>query len=319
MAAAKRGKDRRSAPGGGDSVAVFTLYGETAPAAGQEFVHIEDITSRNLLYNWEIRAHRHQGLFQMVFIFEGQASLSLDGQSSELSGPCAVILPSAVVHGFRFTPGTHGYVLTLAESLLQGQEGRRERLLGECLLWEPAVIGLADSAGGGARLAVLLEQLHLEFRGAGAGRSVTLEWLMGVVLVLVARERARAAGAARLDSGQVDVFNRFRAEVETRFAQHWSVPDYAAALMLTESKLNRVCRAVAGRSAYDVAQARLLLEAKRKLLYLPVPAALIAYELGFEDPAYFWRFFRKHTGLTPAAFRKAQRARLSAAGEEEGR
>ena len=92
------------------------------------------------------------------------------------------------------------------------------------------------------------------------------------------------------------------------------MPHYAAALNLTESKLNRACRSVAASSVNEVIQARLLLEAKRKLMYLPVPVATVAYELGFEDPAYFWRFFRKRAGMTPAEFRKAQRALVGAGG-----
>ncbi len=243
MADRRKGGGRRGAARSQQSVAVFALYGETAPVADQEFVHIEDITSRNLLYNWDIRTHRHQGLFQMVSLLNGRASLSLEDQTHELDGPCAVILPAGVVHGFHFTPGAFGYVLTLAESLLQRQEGGG-RLLAECLLWEPMVMRLAD---GGARLAALLDQLHQEFRGEAAARPAMLEWLVGAVLILAARERAQAAGAAQTHHGQADMFSRFRAEVEAHFLQHWSVPDYAAALGLTESKLNRVCRAAAGR------------------------------------------------------------------------
>lgn len=310
MAERRRSGTRQNSANKQENIAVFALYGETALVADQDFLHIEDITSRNLLYNWKIRVHKHMGLFQMVFLLEGQASLSLDDQSSELTGPCVVILPSGVVHGFRFTPGASGYVLTLAESMLQRQDGSG-RLLAECLLWQPMVTELTEAK----RLATLLDQLHLEFRGDAAARPVMLEWMVGAVLILTARERAHAVGAAQLDRGQTDIFNRFRAEVEARFTKGWSVPDYAAALGLTESKLNRVCRAAAGRPAYDIVQARLLLEAKRKLLYLPVPVALIAYELGFEDPAYFWRFFKRHTGQTPAVFRKAQQARFSVTGD----
>ena len=292
-----------------ESVAVFALYGETAPVADQEFLHIEDVISRSALYDWSIRVHKHQGLFQIVFLLEGGAALNLDDQVHNLASPCAVILPSGVVHGFHFTLDPIGYVLTLAESLLQRQDSSG-RFLGECLLWEPMVVDLQDST----RPAALLEQLHLEFRNEAAARPMMLEWLVGAVLVLVARERAQVTGAARHSRGQSDIFNRFRAEVELRFTQRWRVHDYAAALGMTESKLTRVCRAVAGRAPYDIVQARLLLEAKRKLLYLPVPAALIAYELGFEDPAYFWRFFKKHTGMTPAAFRKKQHVNFSMKG-----
>ena len=47
-----------------------------------------------------------------------------------------------------------------------------------------------------------------------------------------------------------------------------------------------------------------MLEARRKLTYIAAPVSRLAYELGFQDPAYFCRFFRKHTGMTPSEFRR---------------
>jgi AraC family transcriptional activator of pobA len=98
--------------------------------------------------------------------------------------------------------------------------------------------------------------------------------------------------------------------VEQHYLQHWSVADYAAALNVTPSKLNRLSKALAGRSAFEITQERLLLEARRRLVYIAAPVQLLAYELGFEDPAYFNRFFKKRTGMTPARFRREQHEKL---------
>ena len=57
-------------------------------------------------------------------------------------------------------------------------------------------------------------------------------------------------------------------------------------------------------------QQRLMLEACRQLTYVPSSVATIAYELGFQDPAYFSRLFRRHTGMTPTQFRRAQAATM---------
>lgn len=305
----------QSKPSKRNAIEVFALYGERVPVAGQEFLHIEEIQTRSQRYDWKIRSHTHQGLFQTIFIFGGATLLDLDGQTSEVAAPCTVIVPAGTVHGFQFEPGTQGYVLTFAESFLHGKEESRE-----CLLWKPMVLSLLASPanpGGHRRFASLLEHLNEEFRGALAARGAMQEWLVRAVLLLLARERARIAQAAQPGGRELDVFNRFRALLERRFKEHWSVPRYAAALNLTESKLNRACRSVAASSVNEVIQARLLLEAKRKLLYLPVPVATVAYELGFEDPAYFWRFFRKRARMTPAEFRKAQMALAGAGGMPE--
>jgi AraC family transcriptional activator of pobA len=50
-------------------------------------------------------------------------------------------------------------------------------------------------------------------------------------------------------------------------------------------------------------QLRLLIEAERQLRYTSMPVAQVAFYLGFDDPAYFSRFFMRRMGLTPRAFR----------------
>jgi hypothetical protein len=68
-------------------------------------------------------------------------------------------------------------------------------------------------------------------------------------------------------------------------------------------RLNRLCLKIAGKSAFEMTQDRLMLEACRKLTYVPAGVASIAYELGFQDPAYFSRLFKKLVGMTPKEYR----------------
>jgi transcriptional regulator GlxA family with amidase domain len=62
---------------------------------------------------------------------------------------------------------------------------------------------------------------------------------------------------------------------------------------------------VAGRPASALLHARLVLEAKRLLVYTPMRVAEVSWTLGFADPAYFTRFFTQKTGLPPSKFRAA--------------
>ena len=80
--------------------------------------------------------------------------------------------------------------------------------------------------------------------------------------------------------------------------------EYAAALHVSESRLRSACLALTGQSPIQLIHARILLEAKRRLHYTDGPVQEIAYALGFEDPAYFTRFFSRRAGLSPRAFRQ---------------
>lgn len=285
----------------------YALYGEPPAVADAEFVHIEDIASRSRLYNWEIRSHTHRGLFQTVFVLEGGARAQLDDRTVDLAAPFAIAIPPAVVHAFQFRPESLGYVLTVAESLLFDGAHPQARALFEGLFGEARVVELEAGPPGTGRVAALLDQLVAEFRWAEPGRALMCECLVRAVLLLVGRRHALVSGRTPSERVRAELFARFRAMVDERIGEQWGVPAYADALGITESRLNRLCRKLAGRSALEVVQDRLLLEARRRLIYIEAPVSMLAYELGFKDPAYFCRFFKKRTGLPPAEFRRRNR------------
>ena len=72
---------------------------------------------------------------------------------------------------------------------------------------------------------------------------------------------------------------------------------------MSAQRLNQACKARTGKTASELLHERLIVEAKRCLIYMDLNVAEIGYELGFEDPAYFSRVFRKETGEAPADFR----------------
>ncbi len=97
--------------------------------------------------------------------------------------------------------------------------------------------------------------------------------------------------------------SRFRKLVSKHFLQQQQVAGYAAMLFITPNHLNRVVKEITGKTASDSIAEMMLQEAKALLKYTDLPAAEIAYHLRFSDPSSFNRFFKKHAGLTPLAYR----------------
>jgi AraC family transcriptional activator of pobA len=311
MAAGARGKRATGLAGSAapsQIVPVFSLYGEPRERLEDDFVHIEDIASRSGRYDWAIDRHVHHGLCQLLLLVGGGVEMRLDDVASEREGPCLAIVPPSTVHAFRFTPGAVGHVLTFAESRLADGAPERRALV-EAVFARAAAIDLAGADGAVSRLSRVLDDIAEEFRQREAGWTMMLEALVSSALVTVARLQASQARREIANSRNGELFSRFRALVERAFAEHRSARWYAEALGVSESRLDRAARAAAGQSAFETVQDRLILEARRKLVYIAAPVATIAYELGFEDPAYFWRFFRRRTGSTPAEFRRAARRR----------
>lgn len=283
----------------------FFLYGDAGLARDAEFFHIEDIRSRSERYDWRIGSHTHPGLYQLVFFLEGGGEVTLDEMCEPVCSPAVVVIPPGAVHAFAFAPATHGYVLTLAEAMLF--EGARPSGLrfDETLFRRPALLRLEAESPSTRRLAALLDLLQDEFRAMAPGRTQMVEWQVWSVLMLLTRHQMAVSGtASRAERARSEGFAHFRRLLESHYTEHWPVARYAEALHISERTLDRLSRLVAGCSAFELIQQRVVLEARRKLAYIVAPVSRLAYELGFEDPAYFCRFFRKRTGMTPSEFRR---------------
>jgi AraC-like DNA-binding protein len=98
---------------------------------------------------------------------------------------------------------------------------------------------------------------------------------------------------------------RFRQLLEEYVGRRRRVADYAAMLGITPGHLNDLARRHLGQSAGAAIRGRLVSEARRRLLHTGDTAVRIAEDLGFEDPAYFSRFFVRETGASPSRFRIA--------------
>ena len=96
---------------------------------------------------------------------------------------------------------------------------------------------------------------------------------------------------------------RFKNLVETHFQQWHQVKEYAAALSVSPNYLNEVIKSTIGISAKDFIQNRLLLEAKRTAVFTGKSSKEIAFELGFDDPSHFSKFFRSGAGQSLLEFK----------------
>jgi AraC family transcriptional activator of pobA len=284
------------------SIPRYQLYGDDAEAPPDvDFLHVEKIRTRSELYEWEIGVHTHDGLIQLVLLLGGGAELTLDGVVSQLAPPGAVMLPPGAVHSFRFVPGTDGYVLTLAEGLLDGTAmGAWVRSL---LFDRGRAIALTPEMAPVERLRQLLGQLLAEFASIDDGREAMLSWLAQATLLLLARCADDEWGGGDRPRSS-DTYRDFRRLLEAHYQDHWPVRRYASALGTSESSLNRVCGEVIGTTAFEVIQARIELEARRRLTFMGAPVSQIGCELGFGDPSYFSRFIRRRTGRTPSELRR---------------
>jgi AraC-like DNA-binding protein len=125
-------------------------------------------------------------------------------------------------------------------------------------------------------------------------------------LIVLARQYAAAHRVAPQRPTH-RVVSRFVELVERDAARRHRIADYAAELAVTPGHLSVLCTQYAGQRAKRLLENVLVSRARRMLLYTDESAARVGASLGFEDPSYFSRFFRRETGQTPKEFRSVLR------------
>ena len=107
-----------------------------------------------------------------------------------------------------------------------------------------------------------------------------------------------------VDTTGDNLIRSFRKAVEQDYKKEHSTTYYANSLYISPDHLNRTFKAKSGKTAKEYIQSRIITEAKRLLYFADLTNKEIAYELGFNEPANFSAFFKKHTQLSPSHFKK---------------
>jgi len=295
----------------------YALYGDQAPPGWSNSFNFEWIPQRSAPYNWEIQPHVHDAFIQLLYLTAGGVDVQFDDARRSVSAPCLLVVPAGTVHSFHFARDTDGPVITATQKPL---ESLAAVVMPELVatIRTPAVVAL----GAGTRYTEALMPLFLaveqESRIHAPGQVAAGMSLLTALLVQVARIRMTCQPTTTpVHSRKAAQIERFRALIDARFRTRCSVESYAAELGVTPGQLTRLCRDVLGMSSLDVINARVMHDAQRELVYSSSTVQQLAATLGFEDEAYFSRFFRKHSGQTPKEFRR--RALQQVAPPEEAR
>ena len=105
-------------------------------------------------------------------------------------------------------------------------------------------------------------------------------------------------------NSKLDTIRNFNLLVELHYRKEHSVQFYAAEMNKSPKTLSNLFAIYNHKSPLEVIQDRIVMEAKRLFYYTDKSAKEIGYELGFDDPGHFSRFFKNGTGMSPSEFKK---------------
>ncbi|WIJ25087.1 helix-turn-helix domain-containing protein [Devosia sp. RR2S18] len=271
-------------------IPTYALYGEPSGQGAQEWLHWEPIQSRSRVHAYKIAPHRHEQFFQVLHIAGGSASVTIDGAAWEMQAPAVVVVPALCVHAFKFSSDIDGVVLTLMQRDLTATGA------GEL---QP---GIAPAE---ASVTQAIYSLIAEADRPADAHLVAMPALITLLAVALRRVMKGSASAPAGGGRYQSHAHAFRDLVELRFRETRRIGEYASALGISTNHLNRVTQRVFGSSALGVIEHRVVLEARRLLLFSTQSVKQIGSDLGYEDPAYFSRFVTRVLGTPPSEFRRA--------------
>lgn len=221
----------------------YSIYGEHGRTMDVDWLHCESIAERSSLQDWEIGPHKHELLFQLFWIEKGRCTVSLDGSEQAVKGPCLLLAPPQIVHGFHFEPRLQGHVVTVLAQHLSKLLAEEPALASR--LMKPRVQPL--DAGQNSMVALAIRALREEFHSAADWRSLGVDSALIRLLVTLGRcLPALPTGTSPHGSRGLQHVRRYRALIEERFRLQPALASLADEIGITSTQLNRVCQAALG-------------------------------------------------------------------------
>lgn len=280
------------------------LYGEESARLDAEYLFSELLETRSRSFGWVIQPHIHARLFQLFFLQTGQVSFQEATRQRDLTAPLALLIPPTSLHGLTYSPDATGRILTLSGALVDSLFPGISSLTS--MLGTVQSLTRFDEPYSAGMVGELIETIDKELFDSQPEKRMMLQvCLQRLFLVLFRIWRHNEAMEAVPNNLSLQYFRKFQQQVR-QVGTMYSIAQLADDLAITPVHLNRICRAIAGKSASQLVQEHILDEARKYLIYTSYSVSEIAYLLHFEYPNYFAKFFRKHTGMSPTQFRDSQ-------------
>jgi len=227
----------------------------------------------------------------------GTSHWELEFNEIKLGGACLCFIAPGQVHKHLRKKDNNGWYLCVDPGLVSAQY----REVFDTYLHAEQVISVHKTDRIFDMLPILMDSFHQEMNNL---KKAELHSLLDATVAMIASRVIQSQNSTHLVGSQkYNIVSRFKQLVRKRYKELKQVKDYASLLNITPLYLNEVVKTVTGFPASYWIHQEIILEAKRLLYYTTLDVQEIAYDLGYEDPAYFSRFFKNNTGTAASAFR----------------
>jgi AraC-like DNA-binding protein len=242
--------------------------------------------------------HRHD-FYYILVLEKGSGSHTVDFKQYPVADRTVFFLRPGQVHQITLDAGSTGFLIQFVTGfydLHDKEAGRLLRRAGSVNYYQPGVQNFK-------RLYAALVHVFREYNDKQEQYQEAIRAHMAVFFI----ELVRICNGCMPDSAgsyMQEQLEAFMALLEAHVHEHKQVSQYAAMMHLSAYQLNHITQTLRGKTASELISEYIILEARRYLLATNYRVSNVADILGYEDASYFTRFFKKHTGFSPEAYRQ---------------
>ena len=273
-------------------------------------IHYDRLENLADFFGRNMPVHYHDRFYQLHVIENGVVRVHLDETSYSAQGPMFFLTPPTVPHAFVLEDHAEGHVVTTRQPIMWEILGTIEQnAWPRGFLNTPLCIEMkaGEDEQVTRRILYLLALMAEEKTNSIGANDSAMKALLQLVLIYISRLSYQAPRRKSFRKEDVRVFHEFNELIETHYREHIKLKRYAGEIGVTEARLNEICRRLSGLPSKRLVIERVMQEARRRLLFTTRSISEIGYELGFRDPAYFARFFRRNAGMTAGQYRSSDR------------
>jgi len=255
--------------------------------------------------------HRHD-FYTIYWIKKGQLINTIDTVTHAVKKNPLFFLAPGLVHKLEFSEKIEGYMIAFQDAFmcLKDQAATLMGINSSLFFNNQFSSVITLTAEQEKDFEMVVHMLMKEVHEQAADYETAFHGLLRYFLVLASRIKGSSMLAApeQHASHNSSLFLQFKNLIEEKYTTLKNVSDYAGILHIKPVLLNEISKQLSGITAGEHIRNRVILEAQRYLYNTDLSAKEIAYKLGFDDPHYFSRFFKKYTNQTPSEFKDASRA-----------
>jgi AraC family transcriptional activator of pobA len=250
------------------------------------------------------RPHKHN-FFILLLITAGTGTHSIDFRNYEVATGTVFFLKPGQVHSWQLSKDCEGHILFFSMEFYSW--GFPVKTLSTFPFYaspsHPSDLILSPDQV--TDIAQIFSQIEKETESSVWAKKEMLRSLTEILLISLARIYQTTHQLSHTGMVAEDRFRILEETIEKHFRSNRHANFYADRLNLSLRQLNRLTKASVEKTISEILLDRVILESQRLLTYSDETVATIASQLGFDDPSYFSRLFRKKIGLTPEQFRKS--------------